>query len=234
MDYDLRSIAYVAELVHPLKQHNPAELQRVHGLAFTDPKCGWQNFQVTPGGATFFNPPTSPNFSSFVHFLPDRLHLREQMTGISREEFQDRLHQIAAFAIEHLGIGPFAMQNFVVQSLVNPRHFTDSREFLSRSMLNMEEDDFACLERQPQILGLRMHFPQTNESRGAFTVRVESYAAEPRSVLLENIGSFRSLVTGTNLNELTSNFYSTYSYLDTNVVDFLSQFDAREGPPPEP
>ncbi len=230
MEYDLRSIAYVAELLHAPKQHDAAALQRVHTLAFADPKCSYQNFQVVPGGAAFFNPPT-PSAVSAVHFLPDRIQIREEMTGISREEFQDRIERIAAYSLEHLAIEHFALQNFVVRSLVNARFYTDSKEFVRRSLLNMEDEDFECLEREPQIVGLRFFFPQTNETRGAFNVRIESYEKDPRSVFVENIGIFRSLVTGGNLNELTSNFFSTYDYLDSNIVDFLSQFDSKEAPP---
>ncbi len=232
MDYDLRSIAYVAELLHAPKQHNPVELQKVHAVAFADPKCTYQNFQVTPLGASLFNPSTDNNTVSAVHFLQDRIQIREEMTGISREEFQDRIERIAGYSIEHLAIEQFAFQNFVVRSLVNARYFPDSREFIRKSVLNMEEEDFTCLEREPQIVGLRLFFPQTNETRGAFNVRIESYERDPRSVFIENVGIFRSVVNSGNLNEITSNFFSTYDYLDANIVDFLAQFDSKEAPPP--
>jgi len=233
MDYDLRTIAYVAEMLHPPKQHQAPDLQKVHGATISDPKCGYQNFQVIPGGASLFNPPTQAAMVSAVHFLPDRVQIREEMTGISREEFQDRIERIAAYAFQHLGIEQIALQNFVVRSLVNSRVYHDSKEFMSRSMLNMEDDDFGCLEREPQIVGLRLFFPQTNESRGAFNIRIESYVQEPRSLFVENIGIFRSFVNGANLNELTSNFFSTYDYLDSNIVDFIAQFDSKEAPPNE-
>jgi hypothetical protein len=233
MDYDLRTLAYVAELLHPPKQHSSQDLQKVHSLAFADPKCVYQNFHLIPGGASFFNPPSQPTMVSAAHFLPDRVQIREEMTGISREEFQDRIERVAAYSLEHLGIEQFALQNFVVRSLVNSRVYPDSKEFLRKSVLNMEDEDFQVLEREPQIVGLRFFFPQTNETRGAFNIRVESYVQEPRSVFVENIGIFRSLVTGLNLNELTSNFFATYDYLDSNIVDFIAQFDSKEAPPNE-
>jgi hypothetical protein len=130
-----------------------------------------------------------------------------------------------------LGVEQFVAQNFIVRSLVNARNYYDSREFLSRSVLNMEEDDFACLERTPQIVGVRFVFPQTSENRGMFSIRVESYAAEPRSLFIENVGVFRSVVNQANLADLTSSLFATYDYIDGNVVNFISQFDAREEPP---
>lgn len=232
MEYPLRSIAYLAELIYPPKQHSAADLQRVHSLTFADDRCRYQNFQLHPGGASLSNPQTQPTMVSSATFLPDRMQVREEMSGISREDFQDRMARLSGLAFQVLGVPQFLMQNFVVRSLVNPRNFYDSREFISRSLLNMEEEDFACLARQPQILGVRMVFPQSNENRGMFNVRVESYAAEPRSLFIENVGSFRSVVNQHNLADLTSDFFATYDYIDGNLVDFIAQFDGREEPPP--
>lgn len=235
MDYSMRSIAYLAELIHPPRQHSAEELQRLHTFAFNDEACRYQNFTLLAGGvgAAFTNAQTQPNMVSSATFLPDRVQLREEMSGISREEFQGRLAKLSALALQVLNVPQFLAQNFVVRTLVNARNYHDSREFLSRSLLNMEEEDFQCLERVPQILGVRFVFPQTSESRGMYSVRVESYAAEPRSLFIENVGVFRSIVNTTNLADLTSNFFATYEYIDGNVIDFLSQFDAPEEPPPE-
>src|SRR5690606_9282552 len=136
------------------------------------------------GGAALSNPPQQANMVSTVMFLPDRVQVREEVSGISREEFQDRVARLSGLAFEVLHVQQFLLQNFIVRSLVNARNFYDSREFIARSLLNMEEEDFACLQRQPQIVGVRMVFPQTDENRGMFNVRVESYAAEPRSLFI--------------------------------------------------
>jgi len=234
MDYPMRSIAYLAELVYAPKQYAPADLQRLHSLAFADEKAQYQNFQLIPGGAAMSNPPAQANMVSAVTFLPDRMQIREEMSGISREEFQERVARLSGLAFQVLAIPQILVQNFIVRSLVNARNFYDSREFISRSLLNMEEEDFACLARAPQIVGVRMVFPQTDDNRGMFNIRVESYAAEPRSLFIENVGVFKSMVNAGNVGDLTSNFFATYDYIDGNVIDFISQFDAREETPPPP
>lgn len=228
----MRSIAFLAEWIHPPRNHDPKDLQRVHALAFADERCQYQNFQLVPGGATLSNPQNQAGAVSAAVFLPDRVQIREEMTGLSREEFQERMERIAELAFSVLQIQQILVQNFVVRSLVNPRNFYDSREFVARSLLNMEEEDFACLERHPQILGIRFVFPQTPEVRGTYNVRIESYAADPRSLFIENLGVFKSIVGPGNLDDLTSNFFAVYDYIDGNVIDFISQFDAREESPP--
>lgn len=229
MDYPLRSIAFLAELIFPPRAHRAEDLQKIHAAAFTDPKCQYQNFALVPGGATLSNPQATANVISAASFLADRLQIREEMSGISREDFQGRVESLAGHAMSVLRVEQFIIQNYVVRSLVNARNFVDSREFMSRSLLNMEDEDFACLERTPQIVGVRMVFPQTEEHPGMFNIRVESYAAEPRSLFVENVGVFRSMITSNNLHEVTSHFDSTYEYVDGNLVNFIAQFDGREG-----
>ncbi|MBI4882069.1 MAG: hypothetical protein HY812_20770 [Planctomycetes bacterium] len=233
MDYPLRSIAYLAELIHIPRQHKPADLQKIHSLAFSDERCQYQNFALIPGGATLSNPQAQANMVSAASFLPDRVQVREEMSGISREDFQQRVERLSELALEVLEVQHFLVQNFIVRSLVNAQNYSDSREFLSRAVLNMVEEDFACLERMPQIVGLRLVFPQTSENRGMFNIRVESYAAEPRSLFIENVGVFRSVVNRSNVADLTSNFFATYDYIDENIVDFIAQFDGREEEPPK-
>ncbi len=230
MDYPMRSIAYLAEILHPQKQHSPTDLQKVHAAAFSDARCQYQNFALVNGGALLSNPPGAPNVVSSATFLPDRIQLREEMSGISRESFQERIEVLASLAFQHLAVPQFLLQNFVVRSLVNARNFYDSREFMARSLFNMEEEDFSCLQRKPHIFGMRLVFPQTSDNRGIFNVRIESYANEPRSLFIENVGIFQSIVNPTNLNELTSNFFATYDYIDGNLIDFIAQFDGREEP----
>lgn len=227
MDYPIRSIAFQAELIHAPRQHRPDSLQRIHAAAFADPTCQYQNFALVPGGAVLSNPQTGPGMVSMASFLADRVQVREEMSGIGRDDFQARLESLAGHAASWLGVEQFLAQNYVVRSLVNPRTFHDAREFMSRSLLNMEDEDLACLQRVPQILGVRMVFPDTPDQPGIYNVRVESYAAEPRSLFLENVGTFRAMITSNNLESVTDGFGRTYDYLESNLVAFVSQFDGR-------
>ena len=228
MDYPLRSIAFLAELIFPARQHKPEDLQRIHAAAFNDPSCQYQNFALVPGGATLSNPQAAPNRVSAASFLADRLQVREEMSGISREDFQQRVESLAGHALNELGVQQFVIGNYVVRSLVNPKNFADSREFMARSLLNMEAEDFSCLERSPQIVGVRMVFPEAPpEQPGMYNIRVESYAAEPRSLFIENVGVYRTAISADNLVEVVRSFESTYQYVNDNLVEFVAQFDGR-------
>jgi len=89
MPYGLRSIAFVAELIHAPVQHDPRTLQKLHGDLFASAEASYKDFRLVPGGAQLANAagglPGSP--VSCVNLLPDRVQIREEQTGISREEF---------------------------------------------------------------------------------------------------------------------------------------------------
>ena len=225
MNYPLRSIAFIGELIHPPVQHKAEDLQKLHAATFNDEACRYQNFQVLPMGAQMTNTPAGGQNISACAFLNDRIQVREELTGMSREDYENRLSRIVSLAMELLTIPVFMMEQFVVRSLVNPRQFQDSREFIGKALLNLESENLAPLGRKPEILGLRFALAPPDPSQGVYNLRIESYSKDPRSLFIENVGSFRGMVRPEDLDTLTSNFRDTYEYVESEVVSFLAQYD---------
>ena len=67
----------------------------------------------------------------------------------------------------------------------------------------------------------------SHEETVAFNLRIESFAQDPRSLFLENQGSFGPTVGPQGLDALTSNIRATYEFLIEKAVAFLGPFDAH-------
>ena len=80
MSYGLRSIAFVAELIHPPVQHDPRALQRLHSELFASPECSYRDFRLIPGGAQF------SNAMGGLPGTPVSLICTESFVGCSMEE----------------------------------------------------------------------------------------------------------------------------------------------------
>jgi len=228
MNYPLRSIAFITEMIHQPMAHKGEDLQKLHSMAFTDQNCKYQNFQMLPVGAQMSNPPRGVQSISACTFLNDRVQIREELTGISCEDFESRIKRVAQLAIDNLNIQSFMVQQYVIRTLINPRMFSDSKEFMSSALLGLESDNFSLLGRNREILGIRFALSPPEENEGVFNLRVESYSNDIRSLFIENIGSYRTLVKTSNIDDLLSNFSTTYSYIEDNVVPFLAQFDTDQ------
>lgn len=212
-------------MIHPPGSHKSADLQKLHSEAFNDQDCQYQNFQLLPVGAQLSNPPGRVHSISCCTFLNDRIQIREEMTGISREDFEARIQRLAQLAMNHLNIPVYIVQQYVVRTLINPKQYTDSKEFVLKALLNMDSDTFLPLDRNADILGLRLALNKPDQNVGIFNVRIESYSQDPRSLFIENVGTYRTMIKTQNLHDITGNFTSTYSYIESHVVPFLSQFD---------
>lgn len=122
--YPLRSIQFLAELVHAPVQHPMADLQRAHGKLFEIEAARYANFQLIQGGAQLSNPVQPPGTSqaqgavSGAWILPDRVRVQEQLTGVARDDFERRLDAVARVLLAELKIPGFLASQFVVQSLV--------------------------------------------------------------------------------------------------------------------
>ena len=225
--YSLRSISFVAELVMPKANHPAAAMNEIHHKAFQDPTARYANFQILPGGVQLSNPVAKSPAASNALILPDRIRIQEQNTGISREEFRSRVVRFAELAMGELQIPIFVAQQFLVQSLINPKNSESSTGFLASSVLKLESNDWEPFGQAAQLIGLRFRFPYSEQHQGVYHVRVENYVQDPRSLFLENTGVFQEGVRGEDLAPLGEKFDRTIEYLEGPLLRFIRQFDGQ-------
>jgi len=227
MSYDPRTIAFTAELLYPPQQLRADLVQSVHNSLYRQPAIGYQNFQVAPDGIHLTNLPQAPGQISSATFSWDRLVLRDELRGTSVEDFAARTVNIATQAFQTLGIAASLAQQFVVRSLIQPRHFRDGREFLSRRLVAPGNEAWQVFGRPLQSLGVRLVLPPPAGSKGTFHVRVESWPQDARSVWIENTGSFAGPIATGDAPQLAELLYETYRYLTGPVGDFLASLDTQ-------
>lgn len=228
MAYDPRTIAFFVELLHPPVQHDLKKLQTLHGDLFSDSRASYKNFSVQPFGVSFSNPQASQNSNSSLNFFQDRVQLREEFCSSGVDDVCARLEHITERAKEQCGIPIFTGEQCVVRSLVNPRQFRDSREFMAKGLLRFSEDNLSVFDRPTQLAGLRFVFPETQGQAGVFSIRMESYNGDPRSLYLENIGTFAPLFSAQDSKLLSDNLRATYDFLTERVTGFIQKFDRSE------
>jgi hypothetical protein len=225
MSYDPRTIAFLAEVLYPPIQLRTDQVQGIHNTLYRQPGLGYQNFQVAQDGIHLTNLPQTPGQISSVTYLPDRIVLREELRGTTVEDFATRLVNVASASFQALGIGSSVAQQFVLRSLVQPKHSRDGREFLTQHLLADGGQGLAGFGRPLHAVGLRLQFAPSDSAREAFHLRIESWPHDPRSVWLENTGSFALPVAAENLPSLGGYLYSTYRFLTGPACDFLGRYD---------
>ncbi len=232
MSYALRSIAFVAELIHPPVKHEPRGLQQLHAELFEHRDCNYRDFRMVPGGAQFSNsaPGGMPGTPvSVANVLADRIQIREEQTGVSKEDFEARLSVLAQSALSVLPMQLFMVQQFAVRSLINPHSVDDARAFMMQSVFGYDETMLGVFPAQPSLSGMRFTFPPDPETQAVFNMRLESYSQDNRSLFLENVGTFGKPLADGALGELPERFASTYDFMQDQMVGFVSQFDHEDG-----
>ena len=226
MQYTPRTIAFACELLHLPLAPDPLPLQKVHNRMFESGAPLYRNFAVTGEAVVLSNPTSQPSAVSSATFQKDRFQFREELTGLTTEEFVRRVLETCALVCQARGVQIFTAQVVTIRTLVNPRHFKDSREFLKQGVFGFgsELTDFG---REAQLFGLRLVFPPSSEAPNSFTLRIESFAGDPRSLFLENLANFGPTVVTRGLEPLGTNIESTYRFLVQRVLAFLAHFDAR-------
>lgn len=227
MQYAPRTIAFLADLLHPPTTPDPRPIQRLHNAQFEDGDPTYSSYHVTPEGAVLSNPVSAPGAHSSVAFTADRLRFREELTGLTVEDFAKRVQTVVEDVVDLVPIQLFTAQQVTVRTLVNPRNFKDSRQFLKAGMFGFdaETQDFG---REPQLYGIRMVFPPGPEEPNAHALRIESFNSDPRSVYVENQASFGPTVVRHGLGPLSENIAAAYAFVVDRALAFLAHFDARQ------
>ncbi len=225
MSYDPRTIAFLAEVLFPPVQLATDVVQGIHNTLFQKPELSYQSFQVAQDGIHLTNLPDNPGAVSSVTFLPDRLIIREELRGTTLEDFATRLVNVAGISLETLHIPVSVAQQFVIRSLVTPRYITDSREFLSQRLMGGSMDTWNKLGRPFDSLGIRYTFPQHEDRQELFNVRVETWNQDPRSIWIENVGSFTQALQAADVPQMSTLLTKTYRFLTGPVCDFIHDFD---------
>ncbi len=225
MSYDPRTIAYMAEILYQPVQLATDVLQSIHNRLFQQPELSYQNFQVAADGVHLTNIPDSPGANSSVSFLPDRLVIREELRSTTLEDFATRMVNVVGISLGELNIPQSVGQQFIVRSLVTPRHVRDSREFLSQRMLSGTMQTWEKLGRPMDSLGLRFTFPQHEDQHELYNTRIETWNQDPRSIWIENVGTFTRPIPVESAPELSTLMTSTYRFLTGPVCSFIQEYD---------
>jgi hypothetical protein len=225
MTYDPRTIAFAAEILYPPQQLRADLLQGVHNTLFRQPAIGYQSFQIAPDGIHLTNLPQAPGQISSATFAWDRLVVREELRGTTPDDFATRVVNVATTAFQALGIQASLAQQFVVRSLIAPRHYRDGREFLSRRLIAPGAEAWQAFERPLQQLGIRLVFPPVAGATDAFQVRIETWPQDQRSLWIENTGSFAAPIATADAPRLASLLDSTYRWVTGPVCSFLATLD---------
>jgi hypothetical protein len=225
MTYDPRTIAFAAEILYPPQQLRADLVQGVHNTLWRQPAIGYQSFQVAPDGIHLSNLAQAPGQVSTLSFTWDRMVLREELRGTGVEDFATRVVNVTTIAFQALGVTASLVQQFVVRSLIAPRHFRDGREFLSRRLVAPGTDAWQGFERPLQSLGVRLVFPPVAGSNETFHVRIETWPQDQRSIWIENTGSFAAPIAAGDASRLANLLDSTYRFVTGPVCSFLATLD---------
>lgn len=221
--YAPRTIGYACELLHAPGTPDPAAVQKVHNRFFEAGAPSYSSFAVTPIGPILTNPAARQGVVSQVAFLADRFQFREEMGGLTPDDFSARVQQIAEEVGSQRGI-EFLGQQVTIRTLVNPLHYRDARTLLSTGMLGGDEA-VSCFGKPPGLLGVRFAFPPDEESQAAHSVRIESYAQDSRSLFLETQGSFGREFLEAGSGATAENVLETYRFLIERSLRFVANFD---------
>ncbi|MHC5062910.1 MAG: hypothetical protein ACYTG5_02915 [Planctomycetota bacterium] len=227
MSYEPRTIAFGAEILHQPIAIQAETVQGIHNSLYQEQEIGYQNFQVSKDGIHLTNPGQTPGTISMATYLPDRIVIREEYRPCTVEEFATRVVNVGDTSYRSLGVNLSLAQQFWVRTLVNPRHVNDSRKFVAERFLAGGMGSLSPFGRDLHSMGLRYTFLAPEDQEGMFSLRLEPWTQDCRSLWLEVVGQFTRPINSSDLPNLSEHLYSTYEFMTGPSLEFVAQFDQK-------
>ena len=188
---------------------------------------GYENFIRTSTGARIEKQGPGGRGFSRLTFTGDRLQFAEDHMGITAEQFGKKVRTVLEDALPALGIAAILVQQVTVRAVCTPNAFSGAAEFLSGAIFRVPREGLEVFQRPASLHGFRMVFPASKEQPEAFNVRVEAYLADPRSVYIENVGTFKAPISPNHLGVIENQVGAVSEFIVGRVVPFLTQYDKR-------
>jgi hypothetical protein len=224
--YAPRTISLVADLLHPPLPADPSAIQRVHDQLFRGGSPPYTSFLVSPGGAVLSNPSATPGANSFAAFRPDRFQFCEELSSVTYDEFAARVRAVSEKVAAQRALPFFTAQQVTLRTLVNPRAYADSRAYLKHALFGFD-DEIDVFGGDPALLGIRFVFPATPERPGSHSLRIESWANDPRSLFLEIVSTYGGVRADGALVAVEENIHHSYRILTEPAMRFVAGFDTN-------
>ena len=225
-------IHFGTELIHPPHLHEEAELHDFYYRLSKVKYCGcdFKEFRIIPGGAEMST--TVGRVHSVCRVTEDRIHISEDWTTLSTEEFVARVRETVKVYIDIFDIRFFVLQTSAIRALLATTNFDDARVFLAERVcrLSGSEEIFPSFENRPvQMFGLRLMFPSTGEENRRFNIRIESFNQDPKRIFVECISDYEGPpITEENPDLIGQNIERALEFSTKNVLNFLSRYDVKQ------
>jgi hypothetical protein len=213
----------IVEVLHLPMQHAKTQLRTLYTKLCS--LCDFENFTQRPGGARIERPASEEAGLARVTFGPDRITFSEEGGLLTVDGCCERLEAILAESMDLLGIPILLMEQCTVRAVVTPGAFRSASDFIGTRLMNIGSGDFSAIGRPTSVFGFRLVAPATAEARDSYSVRVEVFARDPKSLYLENVGTFRQPLNRADLHTVAQSLRDTSSFVSEKLCSFLSLFD---------
>jgi hypothetical protein len=167
-------------------------------------------------------------FSKIV-WANDQLTVVEEWTECSAHEFGKRLISILSLWFRHFPTTAAVIQRCWLRALLQPTHFSDSREFLGNYVLHLKECLEGSFEKMPHQVGFTVSCARSSgDNPIIIDTKVNSWRDTP-SVWVEVSGTtvLPVPINAANADKAQLHFATCLDFLEREVVGLLSKADEK-------
>ncbi len=226
MHIEDRPIHFSAELIHNPTPINKESLQRLYYDLIGSP-VAYDSIDFSFPMQTRFYSTRGNRSQSIVLFLLDRTIIIEEWTSITFEEYLNKVKELGPKILQARNQMLFLAHTGTLRSTYALTRYDDAKSFIVDKLLNQSQELlFDYFGRPLATTGIRLVFPESNDTPGIYHVLVESFRHSKKELFVEVRGIFgRNPVSIQNIDLVIENLKEMREFLTKRVQPFLAQYD---------
>jgi hypothetical protein len=232
---EIVSVAYWTELFTPPQARSARALRELFSQLAD--ACEYSNYRtLQPSGAVMAGreAASEDDAESTFTVMPDRLQVREQRpSGVSIDEFQDRVAHAVRGSTDALAIPFFLHQRACLQALLHQNRHEQAMQYMAEDVARLDAARLAGYMGKIGMVGIRCFVQPGGDSENlatpAYDVQIESSVKAPAYLHLSVTGNFPGPLPGVEPGGVVGNVRAVYDFVEAHVVPFV----VGETPPAE-
>ena len=231
MQSEDRIIHFGVELIHTATRHKKDTLQKLYFELSQVRNAGYDSTDFTHMAQPRFYSKRGKRSQSICLFLPDRVLLLEEWADIAMSDFLERVDAVGSRVLQLEGVGQFMAHTATIRSTFALSAVEDGRVFMVEHVCGQDPPMARHFQRPMAMVGLRFHFPETDEYPGNLQVAIEPFRQSRSEIYVETKGIFtREKIGAGQMNIVTDHCQGVRSFITERVYPYLNQFDAPKAP----
>ena len=184
--------------------------------------CGYENFTRVGEGARLETAASPEKGASRVTFSRDRITFQEEGATVGSDLLTRKIHEVVRSLAKRVQVPVIVARTRNHRTLISVPGEATASDWLSLSVINVEQEAYNPLGRPVRASGIRLQMPAQKNDEAMHLLRIEEWLKNPRLLFVEDTATWRAPMPLDQISRLAGDFKEAEELMVVNIPAWLA------------